>query len=247
MLPLLITVQEMCARIGLVTGQGIAAVVRKHYSRRVLFAAVSLVLIANTLNVGADLGAMAATVQLLVPGAPFFALITLLSFGVLALEIFVPYRRYAVVLKALTLSLLAYVATGFIIFTTGSVLYTHGITNITTADQAVAALEPLVHSFPQAGLLAKALFAIGILGVGLLGVSMLAGSAAYAVGGVPLARRTCPQCATGARILWGDWSCHARWAAPQHPAHQPDNRAGLLGGHQRCGRGSPPGYHSHGR
>jgi Mn2+/Fe2+ NRAMP family transporter len=275
MLPLLIAVQEMCARIGLVTGQGIAAVVRKHYSRRILFAAVSLVLIANTLNVGADLGAMAATIQLLVPGAPFFAVITLLCFGILALEIFVPYRRYAVVLKALTLSLLAYVATGFIIgphggalvratvlptiqftptflmlvvgvlgttispylffwqaseeveeselhhaddagderrhqrgllgelhllridttlgmvaseiatwfiiFTTGSVLYTHGITNITSADQAAAALEPLVHSFPQAGLLAKALFAIGILGVGLLGVPVLAGSAAYAV------------------------------------------------------------------
>jgi Mn2+/Fe2+ NRAMP family transporter len=73
------------------------------------------------------------------------------------------------------------VATWFIIFTTGSVLHTHGITTITTADQAAAALEPLVHSFPYAGLLAKVIFATGILGVGLLGVPVLAGSAAYAV------------------------------------------------------------------
>jgi NRAMP (natural resistance-associated macrophage protein)-like metal ion transporter len=276
MLPLLIAVQEMCARIGLVTGQGIAAVVRRHYSRRLLFAAVGLVFVANTLNVGADLGAMAATIQLLVPGAPFLVLLVLLALGILALEVVVPYRRYAVVLKVLTLSLFAYVATAFIvgprgatllratvlptiqltpvflalvvgvlgttispylffwqaseeveevelhhreprgtdrvrqrqallgqlrllrldtalgmvssevatwciIFTTGSVLYPHGITTITTADQAAAALEPLVHTFPSAGLWAKVIFATGILGVGLLGVPVLAGSAAYVV------------------------------------------------------------------
>lgn len=276
MLPLLIAVQEMCARIGLVTGKGLATVVRTQYSRWVLFLAVGLVFVANTLNIGADLGAMAATVQLLTPGVPFLALLLIISLGILALEIFVPYKRYAVVLKLLALSLLAYVATGlivgpqgaalfqatvvpniqltpaflalvvgvlgttispylffwqaseeveevelrhrqprgedwtrqrqsllaqirllridtalgmlssetatwFIIFTTGSVLHTHGITNITTADQAAAALEPLVHSFPNAGLLAKLLFATGILGVGLLGIPVLAGSAAYAV------------------------------------------------------------------
>ncbi len=62
------------------------------------------------------------------------------------------------------------VATWFIIFTTGTVLHTNGITTITTADQAAAALEPLVHSVPSAGLLAKLIFATGILGVGLLGV-----------------------------------------------------------------------------
>ncbi len=101
MLPLLIAVQEMCARIGLVTGKGIAAVVRQHYSRKVLYVAVALVFLANTLNIGADLGAMAATVQLLVPGAPFLVLLVPLALGILALEIFVPYRRYAVVLKLL--------------------------------------------------------------------------------------------------------------------------------------------------
>jgi Mn2+/Fe2+ NRAMP family transporter len=73
------------------------------------------------------------------------------------------------------------VATWFIIFTTGSMLHSHGITTISTADQAAAALEPLVHSFPHAGLLAKVIFAVGIVGVGLLGIPVLAGSAAYAV------------------------------------------------------------------
>jgi Mn2+/Fe2+ NRAMP family transporter len=73
------------------------------------------------------------------------------------------------------------VATWFIIFTTGSVLHAHGVTNITTADQAASALEPLVHSFPHAGELARIIFAVGILGVGLLGIPVLAGSAAYAV------------------------------------------------------------------
>jgi Mn2+/Fe2+ NRAMP family transporter len=73
------------------------------------------------------------------------------------------------------------IATWFVIFTTGTVLHSNGITTITTADQAAAALEPLVHSFPSAGLLAKVIFATGILGVGLLGVPVLAGAAAYAV------------------------------------------------------------------
>ena len=115
MLPLLITVQEMCGRIGLVTGKGIAAVVRQHYNRKLLFGAVALVLIANTINVGADLGAMTASLQLLVPGAPFVVVLCFFALGILALEVFVPYRRYAVVLKVLALSLLAYIVTGLIV------------------------------------------------------------------------------------------------------------------------------------
>jgi NRAMP (natural resistance-associated macrophage protein)-like metal ion transporter len=114
-LPLVIAVQEMCGRIGLVTGKGIAGVVRAHYSRRVLFGAVALLFVANTINVGADLGAMAASVQQLIPGAPFFPLLVAFALGILALEIFIPYRHYARVLKVLTLSLLAYVITGIII------------------------------------------------------------------------------------------------------------------------------------
>ena len=106
-LPLMIAVQEMCGRIGLVTNQGIAGVLRRHDPRPVLAVAVILVLIANTINVGTDLGAMAASTRLLAPGVPFVVLVVFFAMGVLALEVFVPYRHYARVLKWLTLSLLA--------------------------------------------------------------------------------------------------------------------------------------------
>src|ERR1700684_3394065 len=75
MLPFMMAVQEACARIGLVTGKGIAALVKTHYSTTVLYSVVSLVVIANTINIGADIGAMASAVQLLIPGP--FVVITL--------------------------------------------------------------------------------------------------------------------------------------------------------------------------
>lgn len=114
-LPLVIAVQEMCGRIGLVTEQGISGVVRKHYRRRVLVTAVLLLFVANTINVGADLGAMAASVRLLAPAVPYFPLLIAFALGMLAVEVFVPYRYYARVLKLLTLSLLAYVVAGVVI------------------------------------------------------------------------------------------------------------------------------------
>ncbi|HMT19495.1 MAG TPA: divalent metal cation transporter, partial [Candidatus Saccharibacteria bacterium] len=64
MYPLLLAVQESCARIGAITGKGLAAVLKEHYSQKLLYIAVGLVVIANTINIGADLGAMAATTQL---------------------------------------------------------------------------------------------------------------------------------------------------------------------------------------
>lgn len=117
LLPFTIAVQEMCGRIGLVTGKGIAGVVRQHYSRWILYTAVALLFIANTINVGADLGAMAESVRLLLPGVPhlFYPLVIIFALGILALEIFIPYHHYARVLKFLALSLLAYVITGLII------------------------------------------------------------------------------------------------------------------------------------
>ena len=66
-LPLMIAVQEACMRIGAVTGQGLAAVVRRTYSRKVLYPVVLLVVAANCLNIGSDLGAMAASAQLCRP------------------------------------------------------------------------------------------------------------------------------------------------------------------------------------
>ncbi len=114
-LPLVICVQEMCGRIGLVTGRGIAGCVRRYSNRQVLLGAVLLLFIANTINVGADLGAMAASVQLLAPAVPFGVILIVFAVGILLLEIFVPYRYYARILKVLTLSLLAYLVTGILI------------------------------------------------------------------------------------------------------------------------------------
>src|ERR1700741_343410 len=73
MLPFMMAVQEACARIGMVTGKGIAAVVKERYSKGVLYAVVALVVIANTINIGADIGAMASAAQLLMP-VPFVVL-----------------------------------------------------------------------------------------------------------------------------------------------------------------------------
>jgi NRAMP (natural resistance-associated macrophage protein)-like metal ion transporter len=270
MLPFMAAVQEACARIGLVTGKGIAAVVKDHYSKRVLYTVVSLVVIANTINIGADIGAMASAAELLVP-VPFAALTLLFTATILILEIFTNYKVYSRILKWLALALLAYPITAFIVhqpwgtvlkatvvphveFTfaflfiitgvlgttispymffweasqeveeqkekhpnhngkpvvtknlihrmrldnnTGmiiseittwcillvgaTVLHQSGVKDIKTAADAAKALEPLVHSFPNAGFLAKLIFSIGIIGLGLLAVPVLSGSAAYAV------------------------------------------------------------------
>ncbi|MBD1387752.1 divalent metal cation transporter [Mucilaginibacter rigui] len=270
MLPFMIAVQEACARIGLVTGKGIAAVVKEHYSRKVLYAVVGLVVVANTINIGADIGAMAEAAQLLVP-VNFVVLTLLFTTGILILEIFTNYRVYSKILKWLALALLAYPITVFIVhqpwptvlkatviphfefsfaflfiitgvfgttitpymffwqasqeveeekakglikngkprigwphihamrkdnnigmviseFTTwcillvgATVLHNSGVTDVKNAADAAKALEPLVHSFPNSGYLAKLIFSVGIIGLGLLAVPVLSGSAAYAV------------------------------------------------------------------
>ncbi len=270
MLPFQTGVQEACARIGAITGKGIAAVVKQHYSRKILYAVVILVLVANTINIGANIGAMAAAAALIVPINLIF-LTLIFTISILLLEIFTSYKVYSKILKWLCLSLFAYPVTVFIvsqpwetllkatfiphielnfqflfiitavlgttispymffwqaseeteeereahllvkggkprigwgfirnlridnfvgmlfsqigtwsiIVVTSSVLNAHGFTDIKTAADAAKALEPLVSTFPNAGYLAKVLFAIGIIGLGLLSVPVLAGSAAYA-------------------------------------------------------------------
>lgn len=114
MLPFMIAVQEACARIGLVTGKGIAAVVKERYNKKMLYMVVLIVLIANIINIGADIGAMAAAAALIIP--MHFVLWTLLfTVIILLLEIFTSYRLYARILKWLAVSLLAYPLTVFII------------------------------------------------------------------------------------------------------------------------------------
>lgn len=114
MLPFMTAVQEACARIGLVTGKGIAAVVKEHYSKTVLYSVVWLVVIANTINIGADIGAMAEAARLIVP-LPFVVLTFLFTISILLLEIFASYRVYAGILKWLALALLAYPVTVFMV------------------------------------------------------------------------------------------------------------------------------------
>lgn len=270
MLPFMMAVQEACARIGMVTGKGIAALVKEHYNAKILYSVVGIVVIANVINIGADIGAMAAAAQLLIP-IPFVVWTLLFTASILILEIFTTYKVYSKILKWLALSLLAYPITVFIVqmpwltvlkatfiphiefsfafffiitgvlgttispymffweasqeveevrdkkmihkgipyirqkniqqmridnnagmiiseITTwsilvvaGTVLHNSGVTDVKNAADAARALEPLVHSFPNAGYLSKLIFSIGIIGLGFLAVPILSGSAAYAV------------------------------------------------------------------
>ena len=272
MLPLMTAVQEACARIGLVTGKGITTIVREQYSRGILYAVVGLIVIANTINIGADLGAMAAAAQLLIP-SPFILLTVLFTTVILLLQIFTNYKVYSNILKWMAVSLLAYPITLFIVhqpwltllkasvvphfefsfsflfiitgvlgttispymffwqasqeveekkereknllsitkvavslgdirrmrtdnafgmafseFATWSiivvaatVLHESGVTDIKTAADAAKAIEPLVHSFPNAGFLSKLIFSSGIIGLGMLAVPVLSGSIAYSL------------------------------------------------------------------
>ncbi len=271
-IPLLLAVQEACGRIGAVTGKGLAGVIKGHYSRKILIGVVVLVAVANTINIGADIGAVAAAAQLVV-NVPFWLLAVATTMLLVVSEVLVTYKTYANVLKWLALALFSYPATAlivkqpwkeilyatmvphielsfafffiitgvfgtsispymffwqaseeveeqraigmrrnrdgkprltrsfirdmridtligmasaelaqwFIIITTATVLFKHGTTTINTAADAAKALEPLVRSFPNAGQVAKDLFAVGVVGLGLLAIPVLAGSAAYAL------------------------------------------------------------------
>ena len=114
MYPLLLAVQESCSRIGAVTGKGLAAVIKENYSRKLLYMSVLLVVIANTINIGADLGAMAATTRLFVT-IPYSLLTIIFALIVIALVIFVNYKKYVTILKWLALTLLAYPITALLV------------------------------------------------------------------------------------------------------------------------------------
>lgn len=111
--PLMCAIQETSARIGRATGEGIAGNIRRHYSPLLLRAMVTLLLIANTINLGADLGAMGNVVNMLAGGP---ALLYAVIFGAVCagLQIFTDYKRYVGVLKWITVTLFAYVATALV-------------------------------------------------------------------------------------------------------------------------------------
>jgi len=121
--PLMAAIQEISARIGRVTGQGIAGNIRAHYPPWLLRAIVGLLLGANIINLGADLGAMAAALQLLV-GGPTGLYVVGFAVGSALLEVFVSYERYVSILKWTSFVLLAYVAVALVVHVPwGTVLY----------------------------------------------------------------------------------------------------------------------------
>lgn len=110
--PLMAAIQEVCGRIGLVTGHGLAGTLKRSYSRWVLLPIVILAVAGNTLNIGADLAAMAATTHLFIPIPEPILAIIFAGLVILAV-VFISYRRLANVLKWIALSLLAYIAVPF--------------------------------------------------------------------------------------------------------------------------------------
>lgn len=112
--PLMVGIQVVSARIGRVSGHGLATNIRLHYPAWLLYGVVSLLLIANTINIAADVAAMGQALTLIIGGP---ARVYAISFGVLSLllQLFIPYRSYVRILKWLTLALLAYVATVFVV------------------------------------------------------------------------------------------------------------------------------------
>jgi NRAMP (natural resistance-associated macrophage protein)-like metal ion transporter len=114
--PLMVGIQVISAKIGRVSGHGLATNIRRHYPRWLLYGIVGLLLVANTINIAADVAAMGEALKLLAGGpAHLYAL----GFGMLSLllQIFIPYDRYVRILKWLTLALLAYVGTAFVVHT----------------------------------------------------------------------------------------------------------------------------------
>jgi len=111
--PLMAAIQEICARIGRITGVGLAANLKKAYPKYVVYSVVALLCLANVFNLGADISAMGAAAQLVFRGS---AVLYGALFGVLSLllQIFVPYRKYVRYLRWLTWSLLAYLVTAFL-------------------------------------------------------------------------------------------------------------------------------------
>jgi NRAMP (natural resistance-associated macrophage protein)-like metal ion transporter len=112
--PLMATVQEMCARIGLVTGRGLASNIRLHFGKKVLHISTLLLFCANTFNIGADIGAMANAVQLIKPSYHFGILVIVLSIFIMLVQIYTPYVKYARYLKWLALVLFAYIASAIL-------------------------------------------------------------------------------------------------------------------------------------
>ena len=114
LLPAMISIQEMCGTIGMVTGKGLAGVIKEHYSKKLLYFMVMLLIVANIINIGADLGIIAACIQMLI-GQNFYMWLIVVAIAIILLEIVVPFKTYSKYLKWLGLSLCAYIITAFMV------------------------------------------------------------------------------------------------------------------------------------
>jgi Mn2+/Fe2+ NRAMP family transporter len=114
LLPMMLAIQEVCARIGIVTNHGLAGVLQKHYRKKIVYVIVLLLIIANIVNIGADLGAMSASLQM-ITGINFYFGAIIFAVLIILVEIFMCYHDYVKILKWLTISVFAYIVTGFII------------------------------------------------------------------------------------------------------------------------------------
>jgi len=112
--PIMAAIQEMSGRIGMVTGKGLSALLKRYYPKWLLYTTIALLFIANTINIAADLGAMAASLQMTI-GLPFAFWMVFVSIFIVIIEIFVSYNEYSKILKFFCLSLLAYFFTAFVV------------------------------------------------------------------------------------------------------------------------------------
>jgi NRAMP (natural resistance-associated macrophage protein)-like metal ion transporter len=106
--PMMVAVEYVCAKVGLVTGAGLANAIKKNYSQKVLYPVLLALLIANTINAGTDIGAIAAALNLLIP-VPTILMIVPIAVVIIVLQIWISYRRIAKIFKWLTLTLFAYI------------------------------------------------------------------------------------------------------------------------------------------
>ncbi len=112
--PMMSVIQGMCARISMVNGEGLAAIMRKRLPLWLAYGLACLVIVANTFNLGADIGGMADALHLVVP-VPVASLVFLFGIALIAAQAYLPYARIAQIFKWLTLALFAYVITAFIV------------------------------------------------------------------------------------------------------------------------------------
>ena len=113
-LPMMAAIQFICAKIGMVSGMGLAGVLRKHYPRWLVVGAIILLVIANTINAGTDIGAIAASVNLLAPRVPALALVVPIAIAIVLVQILGSYRTLVRIFKWLTLTLFAYIVAAFL-------------------------------------------------------------------------------------------------------------------------------------